>query len=37
MAYGATMGWLMFIIILLLTLVLFRTSKYWVYYAAEAR
>ena len=37
MAYGATMGWLMFIIILLLTLVLFRTSKYWVYYAADAR
>jgi multiple sugar transport system permease protein len=35
MAYGATMAWLLFVIILLVTLVLFRTSKYWVYYAGE--
>lgn len=37
MAYGATQAWLLFAIILLVTLVLFRSSKYWVYYAAEAR
>ncbi|MEM7128276.1 MAG: sugar ABC transporter permease [Chloroflexota bacterium] len=37
MAYGATQAWLLFAIILLVTLALFGTSKYWVYYAAEAR
>lgn len=37
MAYGATQAWLLFVIILAVTLVLFGTSKYWVYYAAEAR
>ncbi len=37
MAYGATMAWLLFVIILAVTLVLFRTSRYWVYYAAENR
>jgi len=37
MAYGSTMAWLMFVIILLITLVLFRTAKYWVYYASEVR
>jgi len=35
MAFGATMAWLLFVIILLVTLVLFRSSKYWVYYAGE--
>jgi len=37
MAYGSTMAWLMFVIILLVTLVLFRTAKHWVYYAGETR
>uniref|UniRef100_A0A7C1JLI3 Sugar ABC transporter permease n=1 Tax=Caldilinea aerophila TaxID=133453 RepID=A0A7C1JLI3_9CHLR len=37
MAYGATMAWLLFVIILAVTLVLFQTAKYWVYYAAETR
>ena len=37
MAYGSTMAWLMFVIILLVTLVLLRTAKYWVYYAGEVR
>lgn len=37
MAYGSTMAWLMFVIILLITLVLFRTARYWVYYAGEVR
>jgi multiple sugar transport system permease protein len=37
MGYGATLAWLMFFIALVLTLVLFGTAKYWVYYAAEDR
>lgn len=37
MAYGSTMAWLMFVIILLITLVLFRTANRWVYYAGETR
>jgi ABC-type sugar transport system permease subunit len=37
MAYGSTMAWLMFVIILLVTLVLFRTANRWVYYAGETR
>jgi ABC-type sugar transport system permease subunit len=37
MSYGATMAWLLFLITLGITLVLFRTQKYWVYYAAESR
>ena len=37
MALGATMAWMLFLIILLVTLVLFRSSKYWVYYAGDNR
>jgi ABC-type sugar transport system permease subunit len=37
MSYGATMAWLLFLITLGITLVLFKTQKYWVYYAAESR
>jgi len=37
MAYGATMGWFLFVVIMIVTLVLFWSAKYWVYYAAEAR
>lgn len=37
MAYGSTMAWLMFVIILLVTLVLFRLANRWVYYAGETR
>jgi len=37
MGYGATLAWLMFIVALILTVVLFGTAKYWVYYAAEER
>lgn len=36
MAYGATLAWLMFVIILVLTGILWATQKYWVYYAGEA-
>ena len=35
MGYGATLAWLMFIVALILTIVLFGTAKYWVYYATE--
>jgi multiple sugar transport system permease protein len=37
MSYGATLAWLLFAITLVITLVLFRTSRHWVYYAGEAR
>jgi multiple sugar transport system permease protein len=34
MGYGATMAWLMFLIVLVLTIILFTTSGRWVYYAS---
>ncbi|UCC52944.1 MAG: sugar ABC transporter permease, partial [Anaerolineaceae bacterium] len=37
MSYGAAMAWLLFVIILITTAVLFGTAKYWVYYAGESR
>ncbi len=37
MAFGATMAWLLFLVILVVTIVLFRTSRYWVYYAGDNR
>ncbi|MBN1666185.1 MAG: sugar ABC transporter permease [Anaerolineales bacterium] len=37
MGYGATLAWLMFIVALILTIVLFGTARYWVYYASEER
>jgi multiple sugar transport system permease protein len=37
MAYGATLAWLLFGLALLITLVLFRFSRRWVYYAGETR
>jgi multiple sugar transport system permease protein len=33
MGYGSTLAWAMFIVVLVLTIVLFRTQKRWVYYA----
>ncbi|RMH01646.1 MAG: sugar ABC transporter permease [Chloroflexi bacterium] len=35
MGYGATLAWLMFIVALVITIILFGTARYWVYYAAE--
>ena len=35
MSYGSTLAWFLFAVILLVTIVLFSTAKYWVYYAAE--
>jgi multiple sugar transport system permease protein len=33
MGYASAQGWLMFVIVLLLTVFLFGTARYWVYYA----
>ena len=35
MAYGATLAWLLFVVTLVIALVVFRTSRRWVYYAGE--
>lgn len=35
MSYGSTLAWGLFVVILIVTLVLFVTSKYWVYYAGD--
>ncbi len=37
MSYGATLAWLLFVVILAMTLVLFWSARYWVYYAAETK
>lgn len=37
MAYGATLAWLLFLIVLAVTLLVFGTARYWVYYAAGER
>jgi len=33
MGYGATMAWMLFLFVLVITIILFATQKYWVYYA----
>lgn len=37
MGYGSALAWLMFIIVLVLTIILFATSSRWVYYAGDGR
>lgn len=37
MGYGSAIAWVMFVVILVLTLVVFRSSQAWVYYEEEAR
>lgn len=37
MSYGAAQAWVLFLIILALTVALFWSSKYWVHYAGENR
>jgi multiple sugar transport system permease protein len=34
MGYGSTMAWMLFLFVFVVTIILFSTSKYWVYYAA---
>ncbi len=35
MGYAATMAWMLFMFVLVVTVLLFATAKYWVFYAAE--
>jgi multiple sugar transport system permease protein len=35
MSYGSTLAWTLFVIILIVTITLFATARYWVYYAGE--
>ncbi len=37
MSYGSAQAWFLFFLVLLVTIILFGTSKYWVYYAGESR
>lgn len=36
MGYASALAWVFFIVILLLTIILFATAKFWVYYEAES-
>lgn len=36
MGYASALAWVFFVVILLLTLILFATAKFWVYYEAES-
>jgi multiple sugar transport system permease protein len=35
MSYGSTLAWGLFVVILIVTIVLFATARFWVYYAGE--
>jgi multiple sugar transport system permease protein len=37
MSYGSALAWLLFFLILIVTLFLFGTARHWVYYAGESR
>jgi multiple sugar transport system permease protein len=37
MSYGSTLAWGLFVFILVITLALFWSARYWVYYASESR
>jgi len=37
MGYASALAWILFLIILALTLIVFRTSARWVYYEAEVK
>jgi multiple sugar transport system permease protein len=37
MSYGATLAWMLFLAILAVTVALFWSARYWVYYAGENR
>lgn len=37
MSYGSTLAWVLFMVILFVTVILFATAKKWVYYAGESR
>ena len=35
MGYASAISWIMFIVILILTLIIFGTSRFWVHYSDE--
>jgi ABC-type sugar transport system permease subunit len=35
MSYGSTLAWVLFVVILIITMLLFSTAKYWVFYASD--
>lgn len=35
MSYGATLAWMLFIMVMVVTIFLFYTARFWVYYASE--
>jgi multiple sugar transport system permease protein len=37
MGYASTMAWILFVVVLVLTLLVFRSSQYWVYYEGQLR
>jgi multiple sugar transport system permease protein len=37
MGYASSMAWILFIVVLVLTLLVFRSSQYWVYYEGQLR
>ena len=37
MGYGAALSWVLFTIVMILTLISFATSKYWVFYSGDKR
>ena len=37
MGYGAALAWLMTLFIMIITVLVFRSSKYWVYYETERK
>lgn len=37
MAYASAMAWVLFLIIMVLTAIVFRSSRFWVYYEGEGR
>ena len=37
MGYASALAWVLFIVILLLTIIIFKTGRFWVYYEAETK
>jgi ABC-type sugar transport system permease subunit len=35
MSYGSTLAWALFMVIMVVTIILFSTARFWVYYAGE--
>jgi multiple sugar transport system permease protein len=35
MSYGSTLAWVLFLVILVVTLILFSTARFWVFYASD--